>query len=63
LINTSGPGYAVTDLTSTLAKAKAAGAMVLIGPYSADGGNAAMVQFPGGYIGEIHSPAGAVAGQ
>ena len=56
-------GYAVTDLTSTLAKAKAAGARVLIGPYSADGRNAAMVQFPGGYIGEIHSPAGAVAGQ
>jgi hypothetical protein len=35
-------GYAVTDLTSTLAKAKAAGARVLIGPYSADGRNAAM---------------------
>ena len=48
-------GYEVVNLVSTLEKAKAAGASVLAGPYSADGRNAAMVQFPGGYIAEIHS--------
>ena len=29
--------------------------MVLVPPYKADDRNAAMVQFPGGYIAEIHS--------
>ena len=48
-------GYQVVNLVSTLEKAKAAGVSVLAGPYSADGRNAAMVQFPGGYIAEIHS--------
>jgi len=48
-------GYEVVNLTSTLEKAKAAGVSVLAGPYSADGRNVAMVQFPGGYIAEIHS--------
>jgi predicted enzyme related to lactoylglutathione lyase len=48
-------GYAVTDLPATLAKAKAAGVQVLAGPYGADGRDAAMVQFPGGYIAEIHA--------
>jgi len=48
-------GYEVVNLVSTLEKAKAAGVSVLAGPYSADGRNAAMVQFPGGYIAEIHS--------
>jgi len=28
---------------------------VLVGPYHADQRNAAMVQFPGGYIAEVHS--------
>jgi len=37
-----------------LAKAKAAGASILAGPYAADHRNAAIVQFPGGYIAEIH---------
>jgi predicted enzyme related to lactoylglutathione lyase len=50
-------GYEVTDLTATLMKAKAAGAVVLVEPYAADGRDAAMVQFPGGYIAEIHSVA------
>jgi hypothetical protein len=48
-------GYEVVNLVSTLEKAKAAGVSVLAGPYSADARNAAMVQFPGGYIAEIHS--------
>jgi hypothetical protein len=48
-------GYEVANLSNTLSKAKAAGVVVLVGPYKADNRNAAMVQFPGGYIAEIHS--------
>jgi hypothetical protein len=48
-------GYDVTNLSDTLSKAKAAGVAVLVDPYKADDRNAAMVQFPGGYIAEIHS--------
>jgi hypothetical protein len=48
-------GYEVTNLSDTLSKAKAAGVAVLVDPYKADDRNAAMVQFPGGYIAEIHS--------
>jgi len=48
-------GYAVDDLSDTLTQAKAAGASVLIEPYSVADRRAAMVQFPGGYIAEIHS--------
>ncbi len=48
-------GYEVTNLAGTLAKAKAAGAAILAGPYTAGDRTAAMVQFPGGYIAEIHS--------
>jgi hypothetical protein len=48
-------GYEVADLSDTLSKAKGAGAGVLVGPYQADQRNAAMVQFPGGYIAEVHS--------
>lgn len=48
-------GYEVTDLSRTLAKAKAAGATVLVAPYNADHRDAAIVQFPGGYIAEIHA--------
>jgi predicted enzyme related to lactoylglutathione lyase len=49
-------GYEVASLTDTLAKAKAAGVEILIPPYTADQRNVALVQFPGGYIAEIHSP-------
>ena len=49
-------GYEVSDLTDTLAKAKAAGVEVLVPPYTADQREAVLVQFPGGYIAEIHSP-------
>jgi len=48
-------GYEVANLADTLGKAKAAGVSVLAGPYSVDQRNSAMVQFPGGYIAEIHS--------
>jgi predicted enzyme related to lactoylglutathione lyase len=48
-------GYEVNDLPGTLSKAKEAGAVVLTGPYAAGGRTAAMVQFPGGYIAEIHA--------
>jgi hypothetical protein len=48
-------GYEVAKLSDTLSKAKAAGVAVLVDPYKADDRNAAMVQFPGGYIAEIHS--------
>jgi len=50
-------GYEVADLSDTLAKAKTVGVMVLVAPYRADQRHAAIVQFPGGYIAEIHSPA------
>jgi predicted enzyme related to lactoylglutathione lyase len=48
-------GYEVPDLDATLAKGKAAGAVVLVEPYTAGGRRAAIVQFPGGYIAEIHA--------
>jgi hypothetical protein len=50
-------GYEVKDLEATLSKAKASGGIVLIDPYTADGRTAAMIQFPGGYIAEIHAAA------
>jgi hypothetical protein len=48
-------GYEVAELAATLAKARAAGVQVLVPPYTADQRTAALVQFPGGYIAEIHS--------
>jgi hypothetical protein len=48
-------GYQVASIGDTLSKAKAAGVAVLVGPYQADQRNAAMLQFPGGYIAEVHS--------
>src|ERR1700761_100120 len=48
-------GYEVANLTETLTRAKAAGVEILISPYTADQRDAAIVQFPGGYIAEIHS--------
>jgi hypothetical protein len=50
-------GYEVAKLADTLAKAKAAGVEILVAPYTADQRDAALVQFPGGYIAEVHSPA------
>ena len=51
-------GYEVPDLAQTLSKAKSLGVTVLVKPFTSDGRNSAMVQFPGGYIAEIHSRAG-----
>ena len=48
-------GYEVGSLPDTLGKAKAAGVTVLVEPYRSDGREAAVVQFPGGYIAEIHA--------
>jgi hypothetical protein len=51
-------GYEVDDLSKTLVKVKAAGASILIEPFGVAGRRAAMVQFPGGFVAEIHSDAG-----
>jgi predicted enzyme related to lactoylglutathione lyase len=48
-------GYEVSDLAATLTKAKAAGASVLSPPYTADDRASAILQFPGGYIAEVHA--------
>ena len=48
-------GYEVTNLTDTLAKAKASGSDVLVPPFKTDERESAVVSFPGGYIAEIHS--------
>jgi predicted enzyme related to lactoylglutathione lyase len=48
-------GYEVTNLAETLAKARAVGVKVLVRPYLSQGRSAALVQFPGGYIAEIHA--------
>jgi predicted enzyme related to lactoylglutathione lyase len=48
-------GYEVTNLTDTLTKAKASGVDVLLPPYKTDERESVVVQFPGGYIAEIHS--------
>jgi len=48
-------GYEVANLTDTLTKAKASGVNVLVPPYKTDERDAVVVQFPGGYIAEIHS--------
>jgi hypothetical protein len=50
-------GYEVTNLTDTLAKAKASGVDVLVPPYKTDEREAVVVQFPGAYVAEIHSVA------
>lgn len=49
-------GYEVANLAGTLSKAKAAGVEILVSPFKTGDRNAAIVQFPGGYIAEIHSP-------
>jgi hypothetical protein len=51
-------GYEVPDLQQTLSKANSLGVTVLVKPFTSEGRNSAMVQFPGGYIAEIHSREG-----
>jgi len=48
-------GYEVKNLSETLDKATKAGVTVLVNAYKSEGREAAMVQFPGGYIAEIHA--------
>ncbi|WP_431822998.1 VOC family protein [Burkholderia sp. F1] len=47
-------GYQVADLDATLAKARGAGVKVLSDPNATAEGRTAMVEFPGGYVAEIH---------
>jgi predicted enzyme related to lactoylglutathione lyase len=47
-------GYQVDNLNDTLAKATNAGAKILSKPYDAGDRNTAILQFPGGYIAEVH---------
>jgi hypothetical protein len=51
-------GYEVANLSETLNKATAAGVSVLVPQYSAGDREAAILQFPGGYIAEIHTASG-----
>ena len=48
-------GYEVPNLAETLGKAKAAGATVLVDVFNSDHRNIALVQFPGGYVAELHA--------
>jgi hypothetical protein len=48
-------GYEVSDLSATVGKAESAGAAVLVKSYMAGDREAAILQFPGGYIAEIHA--------
>ncbi|MFM0671884.1 VOC family protein [Paraburkholderia sediminicola] len=48
-------GYEVPNLAATLERAKAADVKVLVPPFTSDGRDAAIVEFPGGYIAEIHA--------
>jgi predicted enzyme related to lactoylglutathione lyase len=50
-------GYEVANLSDTLQKAKAAGVTVLVPPFTSDKRETAVVQFPGGYVAEIHAVA------
>jgi hypothetical protein len=50
-------GYEVGTLADTLDKAKAAAVTVVVAPYTSRGRAAAVVQFPGGYIAEVHTVA------
>lgn len=47
-------GYEVSSLKDTLAKAESLGVSILVQPYSSSGRNTAIVEFPGGYVAEIH---------
>jgi hypothetical protein len=49
-------GYEVANLRDTLAKASASGATILVEPFKSEDRTSAIVQFPGGYIAEIHAP-------
>jgi predicted enzyme related to lactoylglutathione lyase len=48
-------GYAVDNLDDTLRKAIASGASILMPAFTSGGRTSAMIEFPGGYVAEIHS--------
>jgi len=49
-------GYEVPDMAAALHKASEAGVTVLVPSYRTGDRAAAIIQFPGGYIAEIHAP-------
>jgi predicted enzyme related to lactoylglutathione lyase len=49
-------GYAVRDLDAALTRATGSGAKVLVPAFAADHRRSALIEFPGGYIAEIHQP-------
>ncbi len=50
-------GYEVKDFDDTLKKAQAAGVTILVQPFTSEQRKSAVVQFPGGYVAEIHATA------
>jgi len=50
-------GYEVPDMGPSLHKAIESGAAVLVHPYRVGDRDVAIVQFPGGYVAELHAPA------
>ena len=48
-------GYEVSNLAETLGKAKAVGVTVLVDAFNSDHRDIALVQFPGGYVAELHA--------
>jgi hypothetical protein len=47
-------GIGVTSVAATVQKAKASGAGVLVAPFATEGRVSTMLEFPGGYIAEVH---------
>lgn len=47
-------GYEVSNLADTLGRAESFGVRILVQPYTVNGRTEAIVEFPGGYIAEIH---------
>jgi predicted enzyme related to lactoylglutathione lyase len=48
-------GYQVQDLVATLKKAEAASVKILSAPYTTKDRTTAIMEFPGGYVAEVHS--------
>jgi len=48
-------GYEVHDLNATLKKATTAGVKIISPPHASAGRISAMIEFPGGYIAEVHT--------
>ena len=50
-------GYAVTDMATTLRRARAAGVTVVVAERTVGTRQSAMLRFPGGYVAEVHARA------